>query len=312
MVLCLHKNKKHPLKNQEGLSLCSMCSKPYKDWSKLFSHIRRFHFDYAPHACPHPGCIFTHDKPYEVKRHAKSVHSNDANFLECDECNKRFPTDEKLWLHKRIMHTQGPFFQCDRCDKGYKNRKLLRYHFKVTHENGSFFCEVCGKEFTNELTLKRHANFAHAKDEPSECNICGEICPNKNALRNHKRRHNNKSGQLKIVKNMCKFCGKGFQGNRDLIAHEKSVHLGIKEILCDQCDYKTHLPYKLKKHKEIVHLGIVYTCDVLKCGKSYTTRAQLYQHQMKVHNIPKPKAACQALKKAQQTVDTHVTASDNT
>ena len=43
---------------------------------------------------------------------------------------------------------------------------------------------------------------------------------------------------------------------------------------------------------------IVYTCDIPGCGKSYTTRSQLYHHQLKVHNIPKPRSV-QAMKRQQ-------------
>lgn len=54
---------------------------------------------------------------------------------ECDECQKVFPTTQKMLRHIRNVHTKEGKSRpkCDICLKVFENKSYLSYHIKHTH-----------------------------------------------------------------------------------------------------------------------------------------------------------------------------------
>ena len=88
----------------------------------------------------------------------------------------------------------------------------------------------------------------------------------------------------------CQYCPKTFREIAYKNAHEKSVHLQVKDIQCDQCDYTCSLKKHLQQHKIQNHSNISYTCDYPGCNKSYPIKGNYDAHRWRVHKIPRPKA----------------------
>ena len=289
----LHVNKKHAQINDNGESVCSLCSKSFVKVKQLTTHVRIDHFNYQPFQCLH--CDLKFDKVTKRNGHMKRVHSEqffkgEQKYL-CDKCDKRFYTPGKLWVHKAHNHSTG-FHVCDHCGKSFKMIKLLNHHKIRKHEDHGFFvCDTCGKEFTNPLSFKNHKKNHTIPDVPGAfpCPIkdCGKSYGRAQSLNEHIRRHRE---EKKPPSFQCRFCPKKFREKSKVKTHEKGQHLDIKDIKCDKCDYATADKKNLNAHKKSIHEGVLYHCDFLGCTKSYNLKGNLDAHKMRVHKISRPNA----------------------
>ena len=83
----------------------------------------------------------------------------------CDICGKRFGEKYKLRYH-RMTHTGEKPFQCDHCDFRTSRKYNLDAHRKNVHKDFSgmvIACEICGRGFPHESSLKTHITAFHNK-----------------------------------------------------------------------------------------------------------------------------------------------------
>lgn len=53
-------------------------------------------------------------------------------------------------------------FKCMKCDKSYKHKPNLYRHSKYECDGvPRFVCEICGKAYTQKVTLKQHVDSLH-------------------------------------------------------------------------------------------------------------------------------------------------------
>ena len=90
---------------------------------------------------------------------------------------------------------------------------------------------------------------------------------------------------------VCKFCGKGFRCNADLVAHGRT-HTGEKPFPCIICLKAFSRAGHLTRHVTHVHVGVKrkrepdrYECYV--CSKRFPTPFKLVTHE-RVHNGDRP------------------------
>ena len=256
-----HYAKKHIQKDEEGNFACHRCPQHFNQRQVLQIHIKVDHHNQESNKCSVCSMMFA--LPSRLEYHMKEAHADGPQFS-CEFCGQKFNNRKTLQNHRSRKHTNPEFkVFCDQCGKGYRQPNELKVHIARTHSTGEFICEDCGTTFTNQYALKDHKRNFHSS--------CQKIKP-----KPQPKKHN------------CQYCGSKFSSTAKKEVHEKSVHLNIRDIMCDECDYRTANAYKLKMHKEAVHEGIVYKCDVPGCGRSYRTKGSLYDHQYKNHNIPKP------------------------
>ena len=82
-------------------------------------------------------------------------------------------------------------FKCDKCDKVFSYINSLYEHYRKDHdftldEEDSFPCDICGKLFFDEVTLKGHNDRIHlgiTKDV--KCHICGKAMQSEVGLKRH-------------------------------------------------------------------------------------------------------------------------------
>jgi KRAB domain-containing zinc finger protein len=256
-----HYAKKHIQKDEEGNFACHRCPQHFNQRQVLQIHIKVDHHNQESNKCSVCSMMFA--LPSRLEYHMKEAHADGPQFS-CEFCWQKFNNRKTLQNHRSRKHTNPEFkVFCDQCGKGYRQPNELKVHIARAHSTGEFICEDCGTTFTNQYALKDHKRNFHSS--------CQKIKP-----KPQPKKHN------------CQYCGSKFSSTAKKEVHEKSVHLNIRDIMCDECDYRTANAYKLKMHKEAVHEGIVYKCDVPGCGRSYRTKGSLYDHQYKNHNIPKP------------------------
>ena len=77
-------------------------------------------------------------------------------------------------------------------------------------------------------------------------------------------------------------CGKAFKDRRDLLTHEKKVHLNVRDHACDQCESAFSDSRHLMRHKRNVHTT-VEGCICSFCDSSFKNNFVLLKHVKRVH-----------------------------
>jgi len=154
-------------------------------------------------------------------------------------------------------HHGGRRCKCDSCDFTAKDvMNVLEHRLKIhNHAWGNkavYHCKIndCGLKTYCPFTLSDHIDVKHEKLQVQNCQVCSKVFTSKGALK----------------------------------SHIQSVHMGIKQFKCDQCDYQCNGKKALEIHKN-VHLAEEekekFICD--ECGSGYSTLIQLKRHNRRVH-----------------------------
>ena len=276
---------KHPDFTEDGKRICPICKVGIaRNAETTREHLVMAHDSsktIQKHKCPHCPKKFT--KPSNLQFHIQNVHVTEKKY-ECSKCDLKFKTSNSLSSHMRQKHHNLPNVLCPHCPK-LVNPRFLKQHIKRCHETNPLVCDECGKTFQNEEKLKTHRK-THTKQEPLLCPYfaCQKVCNGRLAQRNHlKSVHGPKERN-----HQCSYCSKMFATPGDVTRHENSIHLGVKTLKCDQCDYASNFSSAITEHIKAKHLGILFDCDYPGCDKSYDKKGNLDAHRWRVHKIPRP------------------------
>jgi len=166
-------------------------------------------------------------------------------------------------------------------------------------------CQHCEKAFKDSLTLKRHTNVKHTREECHVCDNCGDVFYTKYKLNSHLASKHGINALLKcdkcyrffmsewsLMKHTrkcspipCPVCAKAFHSKWKLKNHVNG-HLNNKCHVCDECGKDFLHTTTLVDHIEIVHQGKrPHQCE--SCSKTFTRKNSLRQHNM-IHLGIKP------------------------
>lgn len=194
----------------------------------------------------------------------------------CNDCNKRFHTQQALTHHKKT-HTGERPYTCNECFKCFRQSSHLVAHQSIHTGLKPYKCSVCGKSFRQKATLNNHERI-HTGEKPYMCNVCGKTFSRAECLSVHQRIH---TGERPYH---CQDCGNSFSHSATLVAHQRK-HTGEKPFTCSECGKGFSRFENLTVHKRL-HTGEKpYSCS--ECGRRFTQSETLVIHH-RVHTGEKP------------------------
>ena len=115
--------------NQEGNNVhsCQICKKNFKEKYALNKHIKRVHIQKKQSKCKNCGKSFYQNY---LKLHISTVHEGARKF-ECKHCNTKFSQKASLTFHIKNSITKS---ECEICGKSFCSDYTLRMHMKIVHK----------------------------------------------------------------------------------------------------------------------------------------------------------------------------------
>lgn len=133
-----------------------------------------------------------------VKKITDSNTNKAINYkISCPECNKMFPTKQKMYRHKWI------------------------------HRKKAFSCEICAMSFLLRTELDKHRLCEHAEQKKYMCGECGKSFASRQGLWEHNRLHDTNNQ----VPYKCAQCSKSFTSRQGYLIHLRT-HTGEKPFTC--------------------------------------------------------------------------------
>ncbi|XP_050350186.1 oocyte zinc finger protein XlCOF20-like isoform X2 [Nymphalis io] len=190
--------------------------------------------------------------------------------LQCCYCSKEFKYESEKKRHEQSHYPQ---FECNQCFKKFSFLSALRRHQKQHERTGSVQCLECGRNFRDDILLKRHIKYAHKGEY--ECSQCNAIFKSDLALMSHMKTHKPKAER----RFQCSFedCKKSFNFAHHLKHHELT-HTNTKQFYCKTCGkgfiQSHHLKYHMKTHEPENWLY----CTIPDCNKKFVSEYARKKH----------------------------------
>ena len=269
---------------------CSLCDLRFPAYSNLNNHISK------AHSKPSKGekliCKSCHKKYDSKERADYEEHLKLKHKYQCDDCDMTFVKSGRLRDHIEDFHGHSKSidekFTCKLCRTicNKKNdmklsKEAYKMHCSLPHK---FSCRNCNYRFTNKSKLDAHIQEAHTGVSPNECSICGSRFSDLGKLRDHK----NEPHKYQCKDDKCK---KRFVNEQSLEKHlqrkhkefaQASLHHGQIIFRCKMCSRTFESNLALQSHQYIDHS---FKCHL--CEHSYTEKADLTIHLVKVHRVNK-------------------------
>lgn len=258
--------RKHSLMHTNGKPFeCYLCHKRYAG-IKMLRHHFICHSHHKSMDCPY--CDRKFNNLQFINQHIKYTHKNDRQFL-CNQCGKAFQKMSTLKNHLTV-HTGERKYACLQCNKMFTQRHTLVEHMRL-HNNDKLKCKICEKTYSTLSSYKRHTADKHIEEKPFACTICDKKFAVSYRLHSHMRNHTDRTFP-------CSDCKKSFRTKSLQMLHIRRVHMGEREIECEDCGERFFNQGGLRTHK-LTHAGVrEFGCN--KCDKQFVTVYALKKHQL--------------------------------
>ncbi|KAG7203216.1 hypothetical protein KM043_010321 [Ampulex compressa] len=253
------------------------CSKRYYSSNALTSHQRCHSYKEIDLKCSWPGCGKMFDKPCRLKAHIRSHTGCKPYLCTFQGCQWAFSSSSKLKRHQK-KHTNERKFVCDvpSCGKAFMRSEHLKEH-RLTHKEGRYFqCYICDARFSAKSSLYVHIKKHQLKKG---------VETNSNELVNGQKRVKIKETQCSRVNPVIKPKRKSIELIVDTVSQNASIEEQSQPEetdLISECDNQK-VESTAPQQDPIMTL---YHCPVETCTRSYTTKATLRAHMLKVHGTP--------------------------
>ena len=158
-----------------------------------------------------------HEKTCKVKL---EIESEMPKFV-CPMCGESYMMKRTLDAHMRAHHnTSGKVIQCQYCEKTFPSSAAYSSHKRNHHD--PITCAECGKFFKSKILHRNHVILNHTREEdkPYRCTVCPKGFIYIRELNNHMNIH---TGARPY---QCAYCEKAFADQSTRRQHQRSVHLG--------------------------------------------------------------------------------------
>jgi len=253
---------------------CELCPFKAVRQDQLETHIRSKHTKKQKQTIFYCEiCAFKTNRPDCLKKHVTNKHYEVNGLKKCKRC-KALIVKEKFEEHSCKM------FPCEVCGKEFGNLHLLADHVKREHEGRKkefSACEVCGKVVVAS-SMKRHLDTHFDLKIP--CPECGKECKSEGVLKDHLRSHREKEKER--GKTLCTICNKEVLRYRE---HIETMHTKDedKKFQCKHCGKGFNIEYKLKAHEMSVHIKArPFKCRY-GCTFAYNDSSNRNAHERKTH-----------------------------
>lgn len=175
---------------------------------------------------------------------------------------------------------------CLLCDISYTQQDDLLKHLATDH-NMKFECSTCNKLFISSVELKDHVAYFHDKKPMYECLKCGEKFTKEKDLTAHNfSLHKERKERLK--KYNCSYCEEIFSAIKVLKKHMIKTHK--KPFTCEICKKSFKIKARYQRHIGNCTDSNLSADEKKKnpnlcsfCGKSYVSKSSLWSHIAIVH-----------------------------
>lgn len=169
--------------------------------------------------------------------------TNSATQFACLDCSDVLTSLRALHIHRRQMHCDLKPHKCNRCPLAFKHQSTLRRHQRTPHNR--------------------------EKQQQYLCDLCPQVCPNKNKFKAHRRTH---TGENRFV---CDICSHSLGTKNCLVTHMRT-HTNERPFCCPQC-FKTFRQKSGFRIHRLTHTDHrPHKC--IWCVKSFLTKNQLSRH----------------------------------
>ncbi|XP_006617514.1 zinc finger protein 62-like [Apis dorsata] len=248
-----------------------------------------------------------------LKRHIRNIHPIEKPPYNCSHCWLSFKSKEIRDQHITSAHSKASktMLRCPQCPQTFVFEANLDLHFKNHHKDCRFKCDICGKEFLKEGSLKIHRSWhnrenygqslkfmkkedqkplVEPKKEEFNTNVSGRPARARKSYPNSSPTKPNGNFQ-------CQVCSDKFNDVTELRKHLWDVHCARNkseksfsgdEFQCELCTNifpdKETLNVHIQWHKAQPILSDIrktnFPCDI--CGKLYSSKKVLARHK-KLH-----------------------------
>lgn len=206
--------------------------------------------EYPKYCCRICGRQSLNQHDYEVHQLYHELPEKTYETFTCEICSKTYTKQHEFMIHLK-RHRIAPQ-TCQICEKEFENQLKLDGHLLYAHVPQIYVsCDICGKFFKNQRFLKLHTHLVHKKPkEEVKCNKCNiRLSAHRGLVRHNQAVHN-----PNVKTYNCGYCERKFKSRRALDAHEaRHAEIEARKHKCEFCEARfremdDYLAHRIKEH----------------------------------------------------------------